>query len=134
MRAPFGLLFPVLAVFAVALAVWAGPDYAIAGPATVAAVGAAALTFLDVVLRAGSRPSLAPVYRVRRVPGVGDLFLAGGAGRGQIVGMLDRLDREGDHPERPLPTPQELARIGWMSDPEFLGYVRERLDALEGNV
>lgn len=134
MRAPFGLLFPFLAVLAVGVALWAGPDYGVAGPATVIAVAAAMLTFFEVIVRSGSRPIAVPRRRARQVPGVQDLFAAGRAGRPEILGLLDRLDREGDHPDRPLPTPEELARLSAMSDPQFLEYVRARLNALEGNV
>jgi len=132
MRIPFTLVFPVIAVLAAAAAVWAGPNYALAGPAVVIAVGAAALAFFEVVLRTDRGPVVPAPRRLRYVPGVQDLFLAGYAGRPEIVGLLDQIDREGDHPDRPLPTPAELARLGEMSDPEFLQYVRERLDALEG--
>jgi len=133
MRVPYGALFPVVAVLFVALAVWAGPNYAVAVPATVAAVAAAGATAFEVYLRAAPPARDAPSGRRRPVPSVRELFVAGPASRTEIVGLLDRIDREGDHPDRPRATPRELRSIVGMSDDEFLRLVRARLDELEAN-
>ena len=133
MKAPFGPLFPTLAVAAIALAVWAGPDYVAAIPLTTLAVAAAGATIFDAVQRRGGLSPLPPVPRDDRVVGIRDLIRAGVPARPEILAVLDRIDRAGDHPDLPRRTQNELLLFVGMTHEEFLGYVRTRLDALEGS-
>jgi hypothetical protein len=134
MKAPFGALFPTLAILAVGVAVWAGPDYAIAVPATVLGVAAAGLTIVDAIRRRPHRPTTAFRLPDRSDYGVREMLRSGAVGRAEIVALLDRVDREGDHPDLPLRTPAELGRLVSIPEPQFLEYVRSRLDALEEGV
>ncbi|HTW55414.1 MAG TPA: hypothetical protein VMG36_03075 [Thermoplasmata archaeon] len=132
MTAPFGPMFPVLAVAAAIAAIWAGPDYTVAIPACLIAVACAGITLADSVNRRGSRPARPQPRMPVRSPGVRDLFYGGAVGRAQIVEILDRIDREGDHPELPRRAERELQQIARLTPQEFHRYVTARLDALEG--
>lgn len=132
MTAPFGALFPAAAIAAALAAVWAGPDYAVAVPASVLAVAMGGLTLMDAIRRRGARRARVASPLPMRSPGVRDLLRGGATARAQIVELLDRIDREGDHPELPRRPDAELHRIALLSSVEFHRYVVARLDALEG--
>ncbi|HTW55925.1 MAG TPA: hypothetical protein VMG36_05715 [Thermoplasmata archaeon] len=132
MSAPLAWLFAALAVAAALGAVWAGPDYTLAVPLCVLAVACAGLMLADAVTRRGARPIPPAPAMPRRSPGVRDLFYGGTVGRAQIVEILDRIDREGDHPDLPRRTDRELQQIARLAPSEFHRYVVARLDALEG--
>ena len=126
------VLLSALAVGATAVAVGAGPNFAIALPAGVIAVLAAALLFveagtthaapLSVPSPAVFSPSTA---RLRRA------FVFGRLGRETILETLDRLERAGPNPNLPIREREESRRLLAMSVPEFREYVRVRLDQLE---
>ena len=127
------VLLSALAVGATVIAVGAGPDLAIALPAGVTAVLAAALLFVEAGLtRAAPRPvrsssaGLSPsTARLRQA------LAFGPRGREAILETLDRLERTGPNPSLPLREREESRRIQAMSLPEFREYVRTRLDQLE---
>ena len=133
MNAPFGVLFPALAIGAAAVAIVAGSDYAIAVPFAAGGVAAAAVAVLEAGGRLPRRrPTLVrPAESV--VAGVRPWFRGGSFGRAAIVEHVDRLDRRGDHPDLPIRSPAEVATIVRLPDDEFRAYVRSRLDAIEGN-
>jgi len=132
MSAPFSWPFPTAAVAAVAIAVWAGPNYAITIPATAVAVGAAGATVVEAIVRRTDRPPLSLPRPEERPFGVRELFRVGTRGRPDIVALIDRIDRAGDHPDLLLRTDAEIRRLLALSDEEFLRYVRYRLDSIEG--
>jgi hypothetical protein len=132
MKAPFGALFPALAIAAAIVAIVAGPTYAIAAPAAVAAVVAAALTIWETVDRSAPhvrRPARPPVAED---VGVRAWFRGGSFGREEIVLLVDRLERRADHPDLPIRSAKELRRLVRLPDDEFRAYVNTRLDAIEG--
>lgn len=132
MKAPFGVLFPALALGLALVAIAVGANYAVAVPAGAAAVVFAGLTLWDAVRR--SDPSGRRAAARGHPPPVGarGWFLHGGVGREELVLLVDRLDRAGDHPDLPVRTPAEVERILRLSDREFRAYVNARLDAIEG--
>ncbi|HTT14738.1 MAG TPA: hypothetical protein VMG81_03045 [Thermoplasmata archaeon] len=130
MRAPFGWFFPAIAVLAAGIAVWAGPDLALAVPATVVAVVSAGFLIGEVVVRAW-RPRLPPLGTSDVNDPVRAALRSGPLGREAIVAALDRVDRASQHPDLPTRTSEELRSVARLSAPEFRALVRERLDALE---
>jgi hypothetical protein len=132
MTAPFGPFLPALAVAAALAAIWAGPDYGVAVPACLLAVACAGGTLADAVNRRGARVDRPRPRMPERSPGIRDLFYGGAIGRAQLVDILDRIDREGDHPELPRRADGELREIARLTPEEFHRYVVRRLDALEG--
>ena len=134
MRAPFGWWWVVLAALFASLAIVASDSYAVAVPAAAAAVLAATLAVADTVRRTAA--ARAPPARFRPVPrsGVRDWLAAGELGREDVVLLLDRLERKVARPDLPARTPMEIGALVDLDLPEFLRYVTERLDALEGTV
>lgn len=133
MRLPFGWLLVALAAVATALALWAGSNLALAVPAGVVAVAAAAFLFGEAWLRHGTRRAVpaTPLPAADSASALRTNFRSGPLGREAIVVLLDRLEREGLHPELPARRPAEFARFARLSPAEFRRYVRDRLDELE---
>jgi hypothetical protein len=132
MNAPFGLLFPVLAVLGAIVAIVAGADYAIALPFAVGAVAVAAFALADSVRRSGGarRPTAGRI--LDRTAGVRAWFHRGSLGREEILLLVDRLDRGADRPDLPIRPSHETDRLVRLSEEEFRAYVNARLDAIEG--
>jgi hypothetical protein len=132
MNSPFGWLLLVVAAAATAVALWAGPNLPIAGPAAAVAVLAAGLVFAFAWL---DRPDRRPVPP--SPPPDRDVFLfrygfhSGRLGREEIVSTLDRIERMGPTPNLYGRTPGEIDSIVSLSGSEFREYVRTRLDDLE---
>lgn len=101
----------VATLVAGAFAVWAG------GMAVARALGWKGWDELDLAVQI-------PEQRV----GVRDLFLAGRAGREDLVLRLDALDRHRGPPR----SPQELARILGAPPEVFLRYLAHRVGRIEG--
>jgi hypothetical protein len=122
---------PVVAGVATVLAVLAGSNLAIALPAAVVAVLAAALLFAR---RWSDRarppePSAPPprtdADRLRLA------FRSGRIGREEVVITLNRLERSFLDPELAPPPVDELSRLAALPPEEFLTYVRRTVDRLE---
>jgi len=132
MRAPFTLLFPVLAGLGAIVAIVAGSDYAVAVPFAVGAVAAAALSLVEAVRGTGWAEAPSPRRWDDRAAGVRAWFHRGRLGREEILQLVDRLDRAGDHPELPVRRSEEVARLVRLPDAQWRAYVNARLDAIEG--
>ncbi len=132
MRTPFGWGLVALAVGATAIAIWAGPNLAIALPGAVAAVASAGLLFAEVAM--GSAASRGHRGRTGPGPDPSDVRVAlvsGSLGREKLVLTLDLLERAGRIAEARSPQPESLDDIRAMSAEEFRTYLRSRLDSLE---
>jgi len=134
-RAPAALLI-ALAAGATGIALWAGPNPQIAGPAAATAVGAAALLFVGVGLDAWSGRSVpTPPAAPER-----DEFLfrfgfrSGRLGREEIVATLDRIERSGPTPLLPGRSVREVQSIVELPRADFREYVRHRIEDLEERV
>ncbi|MFY9717320.1 MAG: hypothetical protein WAK40_05230 [Thermoplasmata archaeon] len=132
MNAPFGLLFPVLAVLGAIVAIVAGPDYALAIPFAVGAVAAAAIALGESVRRSDRDRRPTTVRSLDRTAGVRAWFHRGTIGREEILLLVDRLDRGADRPDLPIRPSAETLRLVGLSEEEFRAYVNGRLDSIEG--
>ena len=132
MTAPYGWGLVVVAVAATLIALWAGPNLAIALPAAVAAIGAAALLFAEVGIRASTA-------RRRRVTGdvgvkpeeVRAALQSGPLGRERLVLLLEMLERHAEGPNSASKPPVDRDEIAKMSPQEFRAYLGSHLDDLE---
>lgn len=125
-------VFLALAAVAAGVGIWAGPNYGVAVPAALVAVALGGLAFWDSSRNEG-RPVSGPAPAYDGSPvGVRSWFVEGSLGREEIVLLLDRLDREGPHPELPARPPADLRRLVELPAGSFREYVRGRLDQLDG--
>jgi hypothetical protein len=117
---------------AAAVGIWAGPNYGVAVPAALVAVGLGGLAFWESSRQEG-RPVTAPTPAYDGGPvGVRSWFVEGTLGREEIILLLDRLDREGPNPYLPARPPAELRRLVELPTDTFRKYVQARLDQVEG--
>jgi hypothetical protein len=124
--------FLALAAGSAGIGIWAGPNYGVAVPAALAAVGFGGLAFWD-SSRGGGRPVASPGPSFEGTPvGVRSWFVEGSLGREEIILLLDRLDREGPHPDLPARPPADLRQLVELPTASFRQYVQARLDQLEG--
>jgi len=132
MNSPLVGVLLAAAVGATAVAIWAGPDLAIAGPAAAFAVLVAGLLLARAWLHRREPPAPAPSPPPDR-----DVFLfrygfrSGRLGREEIVATLDRIDRAGPTPHLPGRSAREMNEIVGLTGSDFREYVRHRLDELE---
>ncbi len=131
-RWAIGITLPAIAACAVAIAVWAGSNLAIALPASVAAVAAASLLFAEAFVRrptvdggALPPPEGGPAARLR------DSLRSGTLGHESIVDQVDRLERSAGNPGLPVRLREELEQLARLPPGEFLRYLDERLDRIE---
>jgi hypothetical protein len=132
MRAPFGFVFPVLAVGAALFAIATQTHYTIALGAGVVAVVAAALTIWDAAGR--SPKALAPPTRPLEpeTVGVRSWLERGRLGRMEIIHLLDRLDRGADRPDLPIRRVEEIALLADLPEEQFREYLTARIETIEG--
>jgi len=132
MNRSLGWFLLAVAVVAMGIAVWADNNFRIAIPASVVAVIAAGLLFIDAFVGRETLPR--PVEERPAVREAGPLrtaFRSGRLGRETIADLLDRLERAGPNPGLPGRLGEETKRILRMPADEFRNYVRQRLDDLE---
>lgn len=133
MKAPFGLLFPVLAGGAALFAIATETHYSIALSAAVVAVIAGAATVGEAARRSPSvRASRAASPAGPETVGVRSWLRHGRLGRSEIIHLVDRLDRAGDRPELPVRSNEEIAVLVDLPEAEFRAYLNARLDRIEG--
>lgn len=128
-----GWYLVAIAAVAGGIAIWAGPNFAIAVPAGVIAVIAAGLLLVVGGVPGITGGSIRVVASASSVDAgsLRPLFRRGGLGREAILEEVDRIERAGPNPWLPSRRPEETARIREMPEEEFRRYVRERLDRLE---
>ncbi|MCI4364943.1 MAG: hypothetical protein L3K10_02620 [Thermoplasmata archaeon] len=132
MRVPAGWPLIVLAGGAVATAIYAGDDQAVAIPLAFLAL----LAIGGLLLWPAQRRAVAT-----NVPGhgswlyapspLGAALRAGRSGRSEVVALIDELERKTSRPDLPHTPGDELSRLRGLPRPEFREYVQERLDAIE---
>ncbi|MGP8078318.1 MAG: hypothetical protein ACLQD8_06895 [Thermoplasmata archaeon] len=132
MKAPFGALFPAIALVAAAVAIAAETDYRVSVPAAVGAVAAAALTLWDAAHRSPAARAPSPRRPGPGIVGARAWMGRGTLGRTQILLLVDRIDRGTNHPDLPIRPDAEMDRLVRLPDEEFRAYVHARLDAIEG--
>ncbi len=127
------VLAAVSAVLA-GLAVWQGTDLAAALPFGIAAIAAAALVVLLPALGplAGRDPTPTTPASGVDLDRVALALHTGPAGRASIVALLDRCERARTNSTLPNRREGEVDRLARLPHGEFLSYVRQRLDELEG--
>jgi hypothetical protein len=130
----FRWYLPLIAIVAIGLAIWAGPNLATAVPAAAVGLIAASLLFLDAWSTAG-RPIVPALGRrsPETVDGIRSAFRSGVMGREKLIDLLDRLDRAGPTPYLPARRTEEIRALVRLSPSEFRDYLRQRLDALEAH-
>jgi hypothetical protein len=128
-------MLPVAALAATGIAVWAGPNLALAIPAAAIAVFLAAVLFAFALndswgegARRGPPRARPEVFRLRAA------LRSGPMGREALVATLDRVERSGPTPDLPKRTAEEIAQIVDLSPTEFRAYLRSRLDDLEARL
>ncbi|MGA8302482.1 MAG: hypothetical protein WB873_02125 [Thermoplasmata archaeon] len=132
MNSPLVWLLILVAAAATAVALWAGPNLMVAGPAATLAVLAAGLLVAGAWLDRRDRGAPDVV-----LPAGGDEFLVrfgfgkGRLGREEIVTTLDKIERTGATPGLPVLPTKEMDAIVGLSGPAFREYVRRRIDDLE---
>lgn len=125
-------LLPAVAVAATALAVWGGPNLAVAVPAATIAVLAAGLLFAVVWFDDRRRtPRSYRPHPPRDVLRLRFALRSGRLGREEIVTMLDGVERGGPNPALPNRTVHEMDVLVRLPAAEFRSYLRTRLDDLE---
>jgi len=121
-----------VAAGATGVAIWAGPNPAIAAPAAALAVVAAGLLFLAAGV---DRPPVAAPPRPPALPRDEYLFRygfrSGPLGREEIVATLDRIERSGPNPQLPSRSSSEVASVVELPRADFREYVRRRVEDLE---
>lgn len=132
MNAPFSWWWPALAAVFLVIAILASSNYSTAVPATAAAVILAAIAVIDAVRRTGVAPTGPLMSRPVTPSGVRNWLAAGKLGREDLVVLLDRLERRASRPDLPVRTPLEMGSILSLPPAEFLRYLSQRLDTLEG--
>lgn len=132
MNRPFGWLFPALAGGLAIVAIVTGLNYAASIPAGLGAIAAAGATVAEAATNSARHRPASPVRPPPEVVGARAWLQLGRDGREEIVRMVDRLDRAGDHPDLPLRPSPEVDRLTRLPDPEFRQWVTGRLDAIEG--
>lgn len=121
-----------VAAVATGIAIWAGPNFVIALPASVSAVLAASLVFLEAGTAWVPSPSSRAVPPLPSTTGsLRRAFHSGRLGREGIVDTLDRLERAGPNPDLPARRLEETGRILRMPEREFREYLRTRIAQLE---
>ncbi|MGA8542652.1 MAG: hypothetical protein WB947_03815 [Thermoplasmata archaeon] len=135
MKSPVGWFLPAVAIVATGIAIWAGPNLAIALPAAGLAVLAPGLLFagswLDAEERRGRRAATGfrpEVFRLRSA------IRSGPLGREELVTTLDRIERSGPTPNLRPRTVDEMHALIRVSPSEFRAYLRGRLDDLEARM
>jgi hypothetical protein len=132
MKAPFGALFPAVAIALAIAAVASEANYGISFPAAVGAVIAASFALWDAARRS-ARPDVPPARRPEpELVGVRAWIGHGVVGRTEILLLVDRIDRGTDHPDLPIRSDAEVDRLVRLSPEQFRAYVNARLDAIEG--
>ena len=134
MRSPVGWVSPAVAIAATIVAIGAGSNDSIAIPAAAVAIAAAGFALWRTVRLHGPAvsPLGAPEAEVADLSD--DWFDEGSMGHEAIVLMLDRIERALWHPELPTRGSLELAQLRDLPQDEFLDYVQQRLDGLEGGL
>ncbi|HTP54586.1 MAG TPA: hypothetical protein VML94_06495 [Thermoplasmata archaeon] len=132
MNAPFGILFPLLAVLGAVVAIVAGADYAVALPFAVGSVALAAIALGEAVRRSEVLRRPGASRTLDRTAGVRAWFHRGTLGREEILMLVDRLDRGADRPDLPIRLSDEVARLVRLPEEQFRAYVNARLDSIEG--
>jgi hypothetical protein len=124
-----------VAALATGIAIWAGPNLAIAAPAAAFATLAAGLLLVGawVDVEGGERRRPRPrgepeLFRLRSA------LRSGPLGREELVTTLDRVERMGPSPDLAPRTPQQMELLVRLSPPEFRRYLRARLDDLEARM
>ncbi len=122
-----------------ALAIWAGPNLAVALPAAVGAATLGAVMVLD-GWRSGSRAPRGSPGLPTAVTGSGSVPSSGGSlpaldgsrfDREELVLLLDQIDRSVRNPHLPSHRPDDLERIAALPHDAFVAYVRDRVAELE---
>jgi hypothetical protein len=132
MNSPIGWVLPAVALGATGLAVWAGPNLALAIPAAALAVVAAGVAFARAGLGARPRTPYHPSFGPpREMFHIRSALHSGRLGQEEIVAQLDHMERTGPTPDLPSRTVPELESIIRLSPAEFREYLRGRLDDLE---
>ncbi|MGI0071349.1 MAG: hypothetical protein ACRECT_04690 [Thermoplasmata archaeon] len=135
MRSPLGWFLPAVALLAAGVAVWAGPNFALAIPAAATATLAAALLFLDAWFdRPGRVPARLSAMPPRETSRLRAALTSGTLGREELVLTLDTVERKGLTPDLPVRTVSELEAIVGLPAKEFRDYLRERVERLEAGV
>jgi hypothetical protein len=132
--APFAWWWAIPAGGFTLLALLTASTYAVAVPATTAAVALAALAVGHTLARL---PSAAPPVPAEPGPvlGVADVrawLRAGRLGREDLLLLLDRLERRSTRPELPSRAAGEIERLLGLPRREFLRYLTGQLTRLEG--
>jgi len=131
MNSRVGWVLPTIAALATALAVWAGSDLVIAIPAAGLAVLAADLLFVGAWLDARDRRAPPLPRYPHEVSRLRLALRSGTLGRGDLILVLDRLERSGSNPDLLPRTASELDALVHLPPSEFRQYLRQRLDDLE---
>jgi hypothetical protein len=132
-RLPRGWPLLVGAAAAIGLAVYAGANEPVATAFALVALVAIGLMVLWPAGHAAVDPRSGGPPRVPEAESPFRAALqAGRSGRADVVAQLDEVERRTSRPDRPQTTGPELSRIRGLSRDEFRGYVRARLDQIEG--
>jgi hypothetical protein len=125
--------WPLLLVGALlAVAVYAGPNQAVAIPLAVAAVLVLGFLLAGPARRTPPTPDPGGPPTPPDVPSSFRAALQGGrSARSEVVAMLDQLERQGARPHLPQTHAVEYARVRGLHRSEFRDYVRERLESIE---
>jgi hypothetical protein len=132
MNAPIGWVLPAVAAAATAVALLGGHNLAVAVPAAGVAVLAASFLFARAWSGRARHDSESPPRAPSDTDRLRLSFRSGPIGREEIVYELSRLERSFRDRDLSPPTVDELQRISRMPTEQFLGYVRDRLDRIEG--
>ncbi len=132
MNASWAGLLLVVAAGATGIAVWAGPNLAIAGVGAAVAVLAAGLLFVGAWLdRPSRRPAPAALAPDPDLLRHRFGLRPGRFAREEVITTLDRIERSGATPDLPHRSTNEITELAQLSRSEFSEYVRRRLDELE---
>jgi hypothetical protein len=130
---PRGWPYLAAAAAAVGIAVYAGPNQGVATSAALVALVALGVFGVRLTRHAATDPEPSPLPPTFDAASPFRTALqAGRSGRGEVVDLLDELERRSGHPDRPTTSATEVARLRALPRAEFRAYVRERMDGIEG--
>lgn len=134
MSAPYNWGLVALALAATGLAIWAGPNRAVAVPAATVAIVVASLLILEVGLRAPRRRSLTAQRPPAPAPSeIRAALVSGPLGRERLIELVDHIERAQPPFERAPVSSEEMRRLIDLPADEFREYLRGRLERIEAS-
>ncbi|MFZ1023956.1 MAG: hypothetical protein WAN87_07470 [Thermoplasmata archaeon] len=132
MRDSIWILALVLAGIATGVAVWAGPNLAVAVPAAVLAIVMGVLVGVSRALRpSGPTPVEVEVPETTALVVLESALTSGPLGRAYVLTLLDGLERRLRDRNAPIRPEAEQQRLVRGSDAAFRAFVEKRLTELE---